>query len=133
MQTVNDILKEFLQSIDKTFKKIEPNFYGFIQRDVTRFPDIESKLEAINKIEHYRLNDGKGLPLIEINPSMLVGTQEDVDTDKMDDIMISDSVPPVFVVKLNAVWYLLDGHHRVMSAIKKGERKIKAHLLNFDK
>ena len=131
MTFIDKIITEALIPTSSTFSKVNSNFYGFIQRDVTKFPTFEEKQKIVNKIETLRMTSGKGLPKISINPFMLVATQKEVES-KNAKKLEKVSIPP-FVVKLNNVYFLLDGNHRVFNAIKDKKKEITVSLLDLDK
>lgn len=133
LSLIENILYEYEIYLQDIFKGVSPNMYGFIQRDVTRFPSIESKLEAVNMIEKYRNNSGEGLPSYYVDPRKLVATQKVITSDRLFAVAHSTAKEtPPFVVKMNGVYYLLDGHNRVTLALKNREEKIKIRLLNLD-
>lgn len=127
--------KIILEAYSKdVFAKSIPARYGFIFRDVTNYISVQQKRDIINKLEYYRLKSGKGLPIIDINPAMLVATQDSVIDSKVKKYKsISHEIKELpFVVKLHGIYYILDGHHRIASMIGKGNEVIKVRIMDLD-
>lgn len=135
---MNDFIKRILIEadipIEKVFNDHEMNRYAFIWRDTTKFITIDLKRQIVKTMENYRKKSGKGLETIEINPQMLIATQNTIDSDNLSKINKQrekiNSIP--FVVKLNMVYYLLDGHHRTSIALINKEKLIKVHFMDLN-
>jgi len=119
------ILKEAM-SVSSIFSSCEPNLYGFIERNSNL--SFDEKIALVNKIEYYRLVDASSLPIVELPIYMLTSTQRNVDENRFGKI---DTDKPVFVVKMNNVYYLLDGHHRVVLTYNNSRENIKCYLFSI--
>ena len=119
---VEKIIKESM-SVSSIFSSSEPNLYGFIERNSNL--SIDEKIAIVNKIEYYRLVDASSLPIVEIPIYMLTSTQRNVDENRFGQI---DTDKPIFVVKMNGVYYLLDGHHRCVITYNNSRENIKCYL-----
>lgn len=135
---MNDfILKILLEAdipIENVFHHHEMNRYAFIWRDTTKFVTIQMKRDVVALLEKYRNKSGKGLDVVELDPKLFVATQNTIDSDNLLKINKQreqiNAIP--FVVKLNMVYYLLDGHHRTSIALINQEKTIKVHFMDLN-
>lgn len=84
--------------------------------------------ESIDKIiELQKVND---LPILQIDIEKIVPTQKNVNIEnikKVDGIESDDD--PILAIEQNGKYYLIDGHHRVSSAILNGETSVNMRVL----
>lgn len=132
-----DIRKILLEAdipVESVFNGHDVNRYSFIWRDVTKFVSVESKRDIVDKIEKLRLSSGGNLPIETLNPQMFVATQSTIDSDNVKKIIADyneiEELP--FVVKLNGVYYLIDGHHRTTVALVAKKDYVKCRFLDLD-
>ena len=134
MNIVDYIIKEADISVETIFNGHDSNRYAFIWRDVTKYNSVEKKRAIVNKLEKLRLKSGAGLPIEKLNPQMFVATQDTVDANKIKkmagDYNSITALP--FVVKLNGVYYALDGHHRTSVALIAQKDYVNCRFLDLD-
>ncbi len=132
MSIIKEILKEYALATTNFFPIVFRDRYGFIERDSTKFKTYEEKKSIIDKLESYRNSDKlkSKLPIKLINSDLLVATQTTVDSDNL--VKVSEVEIPAFCVKLNGVYFLLDGHHRSSGDILKGEKEIECYFMDLD-
>lgn len=131
---VDKILREAKLDIEYLFNGHDDHRYAFIWRDVTKYVSIEDKRAIVAKIEKLRNKSGGKLPVVKVNPQQLIATQDSVDSDNIKKVAKnSDQIDEIpFVVKLNGVYYLLDGHHRTSTYLITKENFINVRLLDLD-
>lgn len=134
MNIVDKIIMEAQISVETLFNGHDTNRYAFIWRDVTKYNTIEKKRALAKKLEDYRLKSGDGLPIKKLNPQLFVATQDTVDSDKIKKFAnIKDKIDALpFVVKLNGVYYAIDGHHRTSVALITEKDYIDVRFLDLD-
>lgn len=98
-------------------KKI-PERYSFLYRDVTKFITPDNKWKAIKAFERFR--NGPSKPNYKINPQMLIFSKE----------AMSNGTPKV--IKLNNVYYAIDGFQTPEPNRLQSNVPIDVRLLNCD-
>ena len=133
-QLVENILLESQINVENLFNGHDANRYSFIWRDVTKYNTIEKKRKIVNYLETQRLKSGADLPIATLNPQMFVATQKTINGDNLKNIAKNrkDIGALPMVVKLNGVYYLLDGHHRTSVALITSKDYIQVRFLDLD-
>ena len=76
------------------------------------------------------------LPVTDISLDKLVVTQPDVNKDELKSVAnrpdLDLSKKPAHAVRYNGETYILNGHHRLVTAVDAGLKTVKAHLLDLD-
>ena len=127
---IDKIITEAEINIENLFNGHDSNRYSFIKRN----KNLKNKNKYIEIIENLRLKSGDNLPIVKLNPKLFIATQNTVNSDKIKSITKYknniDKIP--FIVKLDNIFYIIDGHHRTSIAIILNKPLINVRLLDLD-